>query len=105
MHRIATFAAAGLALAGCATSTTSIAQGAYALGAALDTAEKAELLYEDSPAANAATVARIKLLDAAAYAAIAPLVANGNNATADELTAAQAALSALTQYLTASGAK
>jgi hypothetical protein len=74
-------AAVCLALAGCAGSNTSVSQGAYALTAALDTAEKLAAAYEQSPAANAAVVAQIKMLDARAYAAVAPMAANANNTT------------------------
>ncbi len=98
-------AAVCLALAGCAGSNTSVSQGAYALTAALDTAEKLAAAYEQSPAANAAVVAQIKMLDARAYAAVAPMAANANNTTADELAAAQAAMTAFTQYLAQHGGK
>jgi hypothetical protein len=96
-----------LALAGCAagSASTSVAQGAYALEAGLDTAEKAAIAYREQPDANAAVVAQIQQLDVQAYAAVAPLVANSNDATADELAAAQAAVAAMTDYLSQNGAK
>jgi hypothetical protein len=93
-------------LAACSGSpSVSIAQSAYALGAALDTAEQAELVYLQSPAATKATSAEIKALDAAAYNALLPVLANGDNATADEIVAAEAAVSALTEYLVQHGVK
>ncbi|MDE8343111.1 MAG: hypothetical protein POG24_04755 [Acidocella sp.] len=93
-------------LAGCSSSgSVSIAQSAYALGAALDTAEKAELAYEQSPLANQLVVTEVKALDMVAYNAVAPIISNGNNVTADEIVAAQAAVAALTQYLVAHGVK
>lgn len=97
---------ASAGVAGCANSATvTIAQSAYALGAALDTAEKAELVYEQSPLANQNVVTEIKALDTVAYDAVVPVLANGNNVTADEIAAAQAAVSALTDYLIAHGVK
>jgi hypothetical protein len=50
-------------------------------------------------------VAQIKTLDARAYGAIEPLAANGDNATADEFMAAQAAMTTLSQYLVQHGGK
>jgi len=97
--------ALGLALVGCASGTTSVGQGAYALTAALDTAEKLAAAYEQSPGADPAVVAQIKTLDARAYGAIEPLAANGDNATADEFMAAQAAMTTLSQYLVQHGGK
>lgn len=101
MNRITTIGALCLAVSGCATTSSSTtAQSAYALGAALDTAEKAALIYLQSPLAQPAAVAEIKTLDTEAYAAVAQVMVNGNNATADQVVVAEDALSALTTYLT-----
>ena len=95
-----------VALAGCsANSTVSVSESVYALGAALDTAEKAELVYMQSGIASPTVIADLKRLDLQAYNAIAPLVANQNNVTADEVAAAEAAISALTQYMVQNGVK
>jgi hypothetical protein len=105
MTRHAPIAAVCLALAGCTGGATGLSQGAYALTATLDTAEKLAAAYEQSPAADAAVIAQIKTLDARAYTAIQPLAANGDSATADELAAAQAAMKAFSQYLVQHGGK
>jgi glutathione S-transferase len=103
LHTLA--AALGIVLTGCTGVTSSIGQGAYALAAALDTAEKLAAAYEQSPAANPSVIAQIKALDARAYAAVQPLAANGDNVTADELAGAQAAMTAFSQYLAQHGGK
>lgn len=95
-----------LALVGCSSSSTiNVAESVYALGAALDTTEKAELAYFHSPSANAQIIAAIQKLDLEAYNAISPLVQNQNNVTTDEVLAAQAAISALTEYMIQNGVK
>jgi hypothetical protein len=71
----------------------------------LDATEKAELAYFRSGSANPLVVANIQRLDLEAYNAITPLVQNQNNATADEISAAQAAIFALTQYMIQNGVK
>lgn len=112
MKRLALFAA--LALAGCAPVTgadspaPSPATALYAMSATLSQAEVTALAYVKSPLADPAAVAEIKRLDIVAYNAVHPpldaAASGGSPVTAIEVTAAQAALDALTTYLTSKGA-
>lgn len=95
-----------LALGACSASPTP-ATALYATAATLDQAEVLATAYVQSPAADPTVVAQIKQLDNVAYAAAHPVTsaaaAGGSPMTAAQAEAAQAALTALTNYLTSNG--
>ena len=99
-----------LALAGCAGSgNPDASQIAFAAVSAFNGAELAITAYEAQPSASPAVKAQLKTYEAQAYNTVQPIVqqaASGTNViTAAEATAAQAAVQALTNYLTEQGIK
>lgn len=98
-------ALAGIALlSSCAVSQNQVVAG---LESGYIAAESAELVYQQSGRATAPVIRQIETYRVAAQQAIAPLMTaaetGGSVATAAQMEAAQAALTALTNYLIANG--
>jgi hypothetical protein len=95
------------ATSGTASSDPSPSAIVYAAAASLNQAEVLATAYVKSPVADPAVVQQLKALDNTAYAAIHPAIAAAEAGvspiTQIEAAAAQAALKALTDYLTAQG--
>ena len=100
---------AALALAGCAGQALTTNSALYAVTSAYAAADLVASGYVSLPSADPSIKADIKRLDEQAYNAVQPVAAaeaaGGSGVTVAEMEAAQAAVTALTNYMTQHGVK